>query len=162
MTRFKLGRKGAAAVVAAVCVGAIAIAAVAAAASVGTTPTVTVLKIRATGGGPPAAERPGQISVITGSVLDDSVHTIGTWRWRCTYLGGNGEGASTSHFCRFKVTLTGRGSITTEGGYGYNSSAVRWEAVLGGTGAYKGVFGVARLYNLNTASTPHTYYLLTK
>ena len=123
-------------------------------------PTVSTLSVVATGGGPPLAGSIGQVSVITGQINDVADNRIGTWRWKCKYLGGPGTGKKTSHFCTFTVTFGSRGSITSEGGYGYLSNAPRFTAVTGGTGAYQGVFGVMRYKNLNTPATPTTYYLL--
>lgn len=123
-------------------------------------PTVSVLSVVATGGGPPLAETIGQVSVVTGQIYDVADNRIGTWRWKCKYLGGPGTGKKTSHFCTFTATFGSRGSITSEGGYGFLSNAARFIAVTGGTGAYEGVFGVAQYKNLNTPATPHTYYLI--
>jgi len=135
--------------------------AICAAAATGATPTkVTVLKLIATGGGPPADANVGQVSDVRGEVRNPAMRQIGTWSWHCQYLGGTGTGTTTSHYCRFTVKLGAKGSITTEGGYGYQSTALRWVAVIGGTGAFKGVVGSAKYWNLNTPTTPITYYLI--
>ena len=159
MTTLELRKRRSAAVVAAVCVGAIAMDGAAMAGSTDSTPTVTVLNIVSTGGGPPAMSRIGQTSVINGEVEDTAGKVIGSWLWRCKYIGGNGTGTRTSHFCQFTVKLPG-GSITAEGGYGAWSNATRWQAIIGGTGEYRGVTGVQELYDLNTPRTPDTYYLI--
>jgi len=85
---------------------------------------------------------------------------IGTWFWHCRYLGGTGTGTQTSHYCRFTVKLGAKGSITTDGGYAYQSDALGWVAIVGGTGSFKGVGGAAKYWNLNTPTTPMTYYLI--
>jgi hypothetical protein len=158
MTPFLL-RKRHAAVLAAAIGGSIAIGAGGVASGADALPEVSILNVVSAGGGPPSMDRVGQLSVITGRIEDTSGNGIGSWRWRCTYIGGAGTGSSTSHFCRFTIKLAD-GTITTEGGYGAWSNAVRWQAVIGGTGKYRGVTGVQRLYNLNSEKTPDTYYLI--
>lgn len=137
-----------------------AICAAGASADASTTPKVTVLKLLATGGGPPAAETVGQVSDVRGEIRNPAMRQIGNWFWHCRYLGGTGTGTTTSHYCRFTVKLGSKGSITSEGGYGYQSTDRRWVAVTGGTGAFKGVVGSAKYWNLATPTTPITYYLI--
>ena len=147
-------------VVVALAIVSVALPAAGAAGKGAAAPTVSVLEVFATGGGPPAAARVGERSTITGNLEDAGGKTIGTWLWRCTYLGGRGLGTSTSHFCTFAAKLDGKGTIFSEGGIGYNSTSVRWNAVTGGTGEYRGVFGVVHIVDLATPRTPHTYYLM--
>ena len=122
-------------------------------------PTVSVLKVFATCGAAPSVDRLGQVSNISGQLRDAAGNLIGGWRWQCTYLGGYGT-KKASHFCKFAATFGSRGTIFSEGGIAFNSDAVQWNAVTGGTGSFRGVFGAARIVNLNKPTTPTTYYLI--
>jgi hypothetical protein len=104
--RHTIGISGAVALVAAICVAG-------ASGSAGTAPKVTVLKVIATGGGPPAAATVGQVSDIRGEIRNPAMRQIGTWFWHCRYLGGTGTGTTTSHYCQFTVKI---GSNRSGGG----------------------------------------------
>jgi hypothetical protein len=123
--------------------------------------TVTSISVVDIGGNSPLVGRVGYVSASTGTTLDaNGSAEIGTWRYRCSYLGGKGKGSQNSHFCTFVHTLSGEGTITASGGLGTNSLTTRWLAITGATGTYKGAFGTARLKNFSGETTPFTFYLI--
>lgn len=123
--------------------------------------TVTSISVGDIGGNSPLVGRVGSVSTSTGTTLDaNGSAEIGTWRYRCSYLGGKGKGAQNSHFCTFVHTLSGQGTITTSGGIGVRSPTTRWLAITAANGTYKGAFGTARLRDFSGETTLFTFYLI--
>ena len=123
-------------------------------------PTVGVLKVVATGGNAPGMSRLGEIGTVKGELQDASGNRVGSWLWRCQYLGGKATSSEPNLFCRFTATFGSRGSIITSGGVAGYYNGAQWNAIIGGTGAYRNAVGVVRFTSLATSATPHTYYLI--
>lgn len=121
---------------------------------------VTVVRVTATGGGPPKYGTPGATSTSKGSLTDSSgASSVGSWTYRCTYLDRRGQRKIT-HYCSLVLSFTGKGEITIGGALREDSSEEQWFAVTGATGRYHGKTGVARLVNWNTPRTDFTLYLV--
>ena len=123
-------------------------------------PSVTVLKVVDTGGGPPSINRVGEVSRTHGELRDTAGNLIGSWRLSCTYFGGSGMQGQTSHFCKRVATFGSKGSIFSEGGIAWATNSTQWAVITGGTGSFRGIFGTVKIANFNTPTTPSQYFLI--
>lgn len=126
----------------------------------GTSMRIQVVKVTGTGGGPPSRARLGAVSTSTGSLYGPLGSNVGTWTYRCRFIGGNGLGRQTSHFCSEVVWIKGKGTVTIEGGIGDSSGVTRHLAITAATGVYRGATGSAKLTKFNSFRTPITLYLI--
>ena len=117
------------------------------------------MRFTATGGGPPLINTAGETSKSSGSLVDGSGDPIGSWSYRCTYLGEL-TSATITHYCSITNSLEGRGKLVLAGGIVWDSNDVQWQTVIRATGRYGGHTGFAKLDNLNSASTSFTVYLV--
>jgi hypothetical protein len=102
----------------------------------------------------------GQVSLLDGTIFGaNGSSEVGTFRIKCTYLGGDGRGSHNSHTCTFVFTFPNAGSITASGKVGYDSKSTRWLTVTDASGFYEGSSGRVRLSNFAQLSTPFTFYL---
>jgi len=122
--------------------------------------TVSTMSVVDTEGGSPLGMFVGQVSVLHGTTLGaNATSQVGTWRFRCRYLGGEGRGQQNSHFCTFVHVFPNAGSITASGKVGYDSRATRWLAITRATGIFKDASGKVRLTNFGACSAALTFYL---
>lgn len=121
---------------------------------------VSTLTVTAWGGAPPDNSSIGVVSTSSGVLQSVANERVGTWAYRCAYLGGQGRGSEDSHFCTFVHKIDGKGSITAKGGIGYNSLTVRWWAITGATGTYRGVIGTVRVTNFAQNGTTLKFHLI--
>ena len=82
------------------------------------------------GGGPATAMLAlASMSISKGTIRDETgdAAILGTWSYRCAYLGGKGTGARNSHFWHLRSTLcVVEARSLHRGGIGYASLTPRW------------------------------------